>query len=388
MKSCIRIPRILIPARPERHWSVVACDQFTSDRAYWERVKREVGARPSTMHFILPEAYLGEEDEERIREIHVNMHLAMTDEWMVKLDRGLVLTERSTSTGIRRGILACIDLEEYTFEKGVVSTIRSSEEVVKERLPARVALRRGALLEFPHAILFYKDKKDALMRWILSEEMECLYDYDLLEGGGRLKGYFIPEEGAVSVVRDLYSRGTPCFAVADGNHSVAAAKAYWEEVKSGLSEREQKSHPARFMLVEFVNIYDSSVCFYPIHRLVKEVDAEAFISYFCKHVKCKREGNVLIPALAGGAPAVSKTDELIEEYLRANTGKVDYIHGDEELFSFAKEENSVGIMLAPMEKEDFFAQLKKGNNLPKKTFSLGEGREKRYYTEGREIRYD
>lgn len=388
MKSCIRIPRILLPEEGFEKWAVIACDQFTSDRAYWERVKDGVGAEPSTLSFILPEAYLGENDEERISEIHENMYRALEEEWVSKLNRGLVLTERKLSTGIRRGIVAAIDLEAYTCNRGESSLIRSSEEVVPSRLPARVAVRRGAPLEFPHALLFYKDKKNRAVKKLLNEDLEALYDFKLMEGGGRLKGYFVPEYLAQDIIQDLYSRGEPCFAVADGNHSVAAAKAYWEEIKPTLGALEQANHPARFTLVELVNLYDEAVEFLPIHRLVKETDTEAFCDYFANRVKCRREGNVLIPLRSGSAEAVELTDSVIEEYVRINGGKIDYIHGDKELKEFARGEECAGVLLKPIEKDGFFERLAGGGNFPKKTFSVGEGVEKRYYMEGREISYD
>lgn len=388
MRYCIVIPRILIPDGGFEKWAVIACDQFTSDRAYWERVKREVGSEPSTFNFILPEAYLGENDEERIREIHENMYSALEGGALVKLNRGFVLTERTTKTGTRRGIVAAIDLEAYTSAAGEVSPVRSSEAVVPSRLPARVAVRRGAPLEFPHALLFYKDKKDKIMRGLLKEDYEQLYDFDLMEGGGHLTGYFVPEYDAEAVLRSMHQKHDPSFAVADGNHSVAAAKAYWEEVKQTLTEEERCYHPARFTLVEFVNLYDEAIVFHPIHRLVKEVDAEAFCDYFTKSVKCRRAGNVLYPALPANAESVEKTDRLAEAFVRANGGKIDYIHGDENLAALAKEEDSVGISLKPIEKDGFFERLKGGGNFPKKTFSVGEDTEKRYYVEGREISYD
>ena len=388
MKSCIRIPRILLPRKGYRKWSVIACDQFTSDRAYWERVARNTGGAPSSLRFILPEVYLGEEDEERIRDIHASMYTALEDEWMYKLDRGFVLTERTTTSGTRRGIVACIDLEAYTCGAGESSPIRSSEEVVKDRLPPRVALRRGAVLEFPHAIVFYRDKKDRAMHFLEEEELERLYDFDLMEGGGHLTGYFIPEDIAAEIIPDLQGKGEPSFAVADGNHSVAAAKAYWEEIKADMPERESRSHPARFMLVELVNIYDKAVIFHPIHRLVKEVDSAAFCDWFMKEIPCRREGNLLFPALPASPETVERVDGAIEAFMRANTGKVDYIHGDKEIAEFSRADNCAGIALEVIDKDEFFAYLKGGKNLPKKTFSIGEGAEKRYYTEGREISDD
>lgn len=388
MKSCIKIPRILLPRKGYRKWSVIACDQFTSDRAYWERVARYTGGAPSSLRFILPEVYLGEEDEERIKDIHESMYTALEDGWLYKLDRGFVLTERTTQSGTRRGIVACIDLEAYTCGAGESSPVRSSEEVVKERLPARVALRRGAVLEFPHALVFYRDKKYKVMRSLEEEDLEKLYDFDLMEEGGHLTGYFIPEYIASDIIPDLTARGEPSFAVADGNHSVAAAKAYWDEIKAELPERERKNHPARFMLVELVNIYDKAVVFHPIHRLIKSVDCDAFCEYFSGQVSCVRKGNLLYPDLPASSESVAKTDAVIEGFVRANTGKIDYIHGEKELAALSREGNSVGIVLKAIEKDDFFDSLKGGKNLPKKTFSIGEGKEKRYYTEGREISYD
>ena len=388
MKNCIRIPRILLPENGFETWSVIACDQFTSDRAYWERVKHSVGDKPSTLNFILPEVYLGEEDEIRIKEIHENMYRALEEEQLTKLNRGFVLCERETKSGTRRGIVAAIDLEAYTCNRGEVSPVRSSEEVVASRLPARVRVRRGAPLEFPHAMIFYQDKKNRVIRRLLGEDLEKLYECKLMEGGGKLRGFFVPEYLAQDVVEDLYAKNEPYFAVADGNHSVAAAKAYWEEIKGGLTADELANHPARFTLVELVNLFDDAVEFHPIHRLVKGIEREAFCDFFSKRIKCKRKGNVLYPSLPPRAQTVETVDEAIEEFVRVNGGTIDYIHGEKELVSFASEEDAAGVALSPIEKDGFFDRLKDGGNFPKKTFSVGEGTEKRYYMEGREISYD
>lgn len=193
MKYCLRVPRILLPESGFEKWSVIACDQFTSDPSYWERVRKTVGNAPSSLNMILPEIYLGEDDEERIAEIHENMYAALENGYISKLNRGCVLCERTTASGVRRGIVAAIDLEAYTTERGETSPIRSSEAVVPSRLPARVAVRKGAPLEFPHAMIFYRDKKDKIMRMLAEEDLEVLYDFELMEGGGRLKGSFVPE---------------------------------------------------------------------------------------------------------------------------------------------------------------------------------------------------
>ncbi len=389
MKYALKTPRLIVPSDDFRRWSVIACDQFTSDRAYWKRVEETVGTCSSTLRFILPECFLEDDDrEERIQKIHEEMYCALERGACYKLPRGCMLVERYTSTGIRRGILAAIDLEEYTYRVGDESLVRSSEAVVPDRLPPRVEVRRGSLLEFPHALVFFKDKKNKIIPSLLEEELEQVYDFELMEGGGRVRGRFVPEEIAEDVLQELYSRGDPCFAVADGNHSVAAAKAYWEELKPELSESERRMHPARFTLVELINVYDPAVRFYPIHRLVKAIDKEALCDFIMRSIPCKRKGDVLYPEIRSAAEVVEKTDELIEKFIRVNTGRIDYIHGDTELLEFAKEENSVGIYMPTLEKDDFFPALKGGKNFPKKTFSIGEANEKRYYLEGKEISYD
>ncbi len=388
MKNCLRLPRVLIPREGFETWAVIACDQFTSDRDYWKRVERCVGDAPSTLHFILPEVYLGEDDEARIAAIRESMYAALESDALSKLTRGAVFTERTTRTGTRRGIVSCIDLECYSAEEGVSAPIRASEEVVAERLAIRIAERKNAPLEFPHAILFYHDKKDRTVRGLLREELEQLYDFDLMEGGGHLTGWFIPMDIAEVVLQMLHAKGDPVFAVADGNHSVAAAKAHWEQLKPALKREELAHHPARFMLVELVNLYDPAVVFYPIHRLVHDVETEAFCDFFMRSVRCRREGNVLVPALPAGAEGVRRTDELCERFVRESGGAIDYVHGDRALSQLAMQEGCVGIKLAAMDKNDFFPALKGGALLPKKTFSLGGAKEKRYYMEGREISYD
>ena len=216
MKNCLRIPRMLLPREGFDKWAVIACDQFTQDRAYWERVARTVADAPSTLRFILPEVYLGEEDEEaRISAVRKCMYDALESDVLTKLTRGLVFCERTTRTGVRRGILCCIDLEEFSSEEGVPALIRSSEEVLPARLAPRLAERENVPLEFPHAILFYRDKKDRAVKILLREELEQLYDFDLMEGGGHLTGWFVPEDLAAETAQLLHAKGEPVFAVAD-----------------------------------------------------------------------------------------------------------------------------------------------------------------------------
>ncbi len=386
MKNCLMIPRVLIPREGFEKWAVIACDQFTSDRDYWKRVERAVGNSPSALNYILPEAFLGENDEERIAAARERMYADLEDGVLEKLNRGFILTERTTPSGTRRGIVACIDLEEYSFERGEKTPIRSSEEVVKERLPARVALRRAVPLEFPHALVFYRDKKNKVGRYLANEDLEELYDFELMEGGGRLKGFYLPDDLSEDVSELMHTRGIS-FAVADGNHSVAAAKRFWEELKPTLSAEQLDFHPARFMLVELVNLYDESIVFRPIYRIVQNTDAEALMRLLQRELKGKWEGNIVHLAGKGPVP-VERCDALIERFVKEHGGTIDYIHGEEELFRLAAEAHTVGVMPRPLEKDDFFDYLDGGVNLPKKCFSIGEAREKRYYFEGREISYD
>ena len=388
MRNCLRIPRMLLSREGFETWAVIACDQFTADREYWKRVEESVGDAPSTLNFILPEAYLGEDDETRVKTICESMYAALESDALAKLNRGVIFTERTTRTGVRRGIMVCIDLEAFSCDPGVQASIRSSEAVIPGRLPQRVALRRGMPLEFPHAMIFYRDKKNRAVRSLLHEELECVYDFDLMAGGGHITGRFVPEDLAAEILPLLYGRGEPLFAVADGNHAVAAAKAYWEEVKPALRGEEARNHPARFMLAELINVYDPAVVLYPIHRLVREVDRAAFFDFFAREVPCERRENVLYVTLPAGAAAVAAADAAAERFVRANGGKIDYIHGEKELIRCAAAEDCAGIALRPIDKDDFFAGLKGGVNFPKKMFSVGEGKDKRYYLEGREISYD
>lgn len=387
MKSCLRIPRIILPREKFEKFAVIACDAHETDVAYWKRVEREAGAEPSALRFILPEVYAGEDDEDRIEEIREEMYEALESDVLEKLVRGFILTERETSAGTRRGIVAAIDLEQYSGKRGESAPIRPSQETFPARVAERLAVRRGAPLEFPHAVLLYRDKRGRVLRGLADEDLEKLYDFELMEGGGNLKGYFISELIARDLLHDLQAHGDPCFAVADGNHSVAAAKAYWEELKGELSADEARNHPARFMLAELVDLYDDAVRLCPVHRLVCGVDAAAFCDFFMRTAKCKRTGNVLVPAFSG-AEAAARTDELIEKYLRLDAGRVQYVSDGRALAELTRGEDCAGVLLKAPEKDELFSRLKGGGVFPAKTFSLGEEGDRRYYLEGREISYD
>lgn len=387
MNSNLIIPRVLIPTEDFEKWAVIACDRFASDRAYWDRVEEEVGDTPSSLRVILPEIFGGKDSAARLEEIRETTYQYLESGALEKLNRGFIMTERTTMSGVRRGIVAAIDLEEVSAKQGERASVRTSEEVAPEQLSAYLALRRASVLEFPHALLFYRDKKKKIAKKLEKEDLEELYNFDLMEGGGRLAGYFIPLDLSILLAEELETRATPALAVADGNPSVAAAKAYWEELKVTLKGAERSRHPARYMLAELINLYDDAVDLYPIHRIVRGTDREALAQLLQKSVKCKRVGNVL-HITAKGLEAIAKCDRILADFIKRRGGEIGYVRTEEELGRAAAGADCLGVMLRPIEKDDFFDYLEDGSNLPANTFSIGDAREARYYFEGREISYD
>lgn len=389
--NTIRIPEILLPKDADMSaWAVNACDQFTSDKHYWERAKSITAGKRTTLDLIFPEIYLKDDPEARIAAINRKM-LEYVSDGVFKSFKGLVFVERTTASGTRRGIVLSIDLEDYSFKEGAKTPVRSTEATILERIPPRVKIREGAPLELPHAMLLYSDDKNAVIN--CAQKGEMLYDFDLMLGGGHVKGYKI--ENADEVVSALYSVAKELggekllFAVGDGNHSLATAKTCWEKVKATLTEEQQKTHPARFALAEAVNVFDGALNFEPIHRLIKCDDPQKFI----KGLKtCGKNsaytvlnGKKEIIPFCGDIPeGIRALDKYIAEYIAENGGEVDYIHGEKEICAFTKD-GGAGVILPSIKKSEFFELIMKGV-LPRKTFSMGEGEEKRYYIEAKLIK--
>ena len=382
MKNCIRIPRVFLPRNNFETWAVTACDRHPYDRLYWERVAQEKGDAPSALFCIFPDAFRGEEQEARLEELRESMYMYLENGVLERLNRGMVLVERTTSKGVRRGLLANIDLEEYSPESEKGAIVRASTETLPSIVETRLQVRQKSVLEFPHAVLLYRDKKDKVLRG-LYDDLEQLYDIELPEGGS-VKAYFIPEEEAEFTAHDLIAKADPCFVVADGNHSLAAAKAHWDELKSTLLPAEMRNHPARFMLVEFVNAQDPAVAFEPVHRVVRDIEPEAFCDYFCRKVKSKREKNILYPILSG-ADSYASVDKTIGEFIRQNYGRVEYRSDRPSLLG---QDDCVVVALPAVETEELYAAVKGGKRFPAKTFCLGAETDARYSIEGREISYD
>ncbi|MBR2831938.1 MAG: DUF1015 domain-containing protein [Oscillospiraceae bacterium] len=393
---------ILIPASADMtKWSVVACDQFSSDRDYWERVKRFVGDAPSTLKLIVPEAYLSDGDtEERAAGIAREMDSYLDSGVFRTLRSSYVYVERTVESGeVRRGVVGVLDLEKYDYAPGSRTAIRASEGTIVSRLPARIKVRRGAKLELPHIMALINDRDCTVIEPLERADLPLLYDFDLMEGGGHICGYQVTGEAAAEVTAALAALAASSdvqVIMGDGNHSLAAAKGYWDEIKGNIPADERETHPARFALVELNNVYDPAIAFEAIHRAVFGVDADTFAAAFelslasaggAWPVRCRTaEKDVAITVDAdtiGGL--IGKVQDFIDDYLAKNGGEVDYIHGEAEVLALGRREGAAGIVLPAMGKGDFFATVESGGAFPRKSFSIGHAREKRYYLECRKI---
>ena len=405
-KTGIFPAEILIPKNVDMtKWSCVACDQFTSEKAYWDTLKNFVGEEKSTLNLTLPEIYLSDNADERIRKINENIKRYLAGGVFKTLPKGYVLTVRSTPFVKRRiGLIASVDLDAYDYKKGVKPLVRATEGTIEERIPPRLKIRENAEIELPHIMILFDDEKREITERLYEKRAEFtkLYDFDLNMGGGHIEGYFIPESEKVTEKfsallnseRLISKYGTDdkfAFAVGDGNHSLATAKAHWEKIKKNLNETECKTHPARYALAEFVNIYDEGIYFEPIFRFVKGVKRATFIKALKEKVAghhCVADGEK-VTSVAGDEAlpkVISDIDGFIKEYIAENGGSVDYVHGEENLTELLKTDKSaVGVMPDALDKSDLFKYVSLSGALPRKTFSMGEGVEKRYYLEAKKI---
>ena len=395
----VKSAEILIPKKniDLNKWSVVACDQHTSNTAYWEDLKKYVGDEPSTLNLILPECYLGTDKEEAIAaNISETMGEYLRGD-VFETFSGIVYVKRRLKNGkVRKGLVFAADLEDYSFVRGDNALIRASEKTVLERIPPRLKVRERCALELPHVMLLYDDKENSVLSSIDETKLKKLYDFSLNCDGGNIKGYLIENcEGVAEKFSELSEKsgGDMLFAVGDGNHSLATAKQAWENEK----KKQKPDELARYALVEAVNIYDAALEFEPTHRAVFGVDAEKFISSFkeekfdCEkadYVLVSGDMSELIELPESAVLGVAATDGFISKYIAENGGTVDYIHGEEELKELCRKPRSVGIMLKSMEKSELFPYIEACGSLPKKTFSMGEAYDKRYYLEARRIKND
>lgn len=386
--NTIKIPDILLPSDgiDMTAWAVNACDQYTSDNAYWQEVEKITSGKPSTINLIYPEIYLNDRPEKRIARINETMREYLSGGIFKKVAGGFILVERTTPSGTRTGVVLAIDLEDYSFAVGAKTPVRSTEDTILERIPPRVKIRENAPLELPHVMLLYNDKDNAVLSTV--KRGKVLYDFDLSCGGGHVRGTFI--ENSEEVKNAFYKTADSLlFAVGDGNHSLATAKKCWENLKPTLTEKERESHPARFALAEAVNVFDTALNFEPIHRFVKTENQDAFLNFLQTSGSGKayivvKGAKSQIPFNADTPAGIRELDANISAFISKFGGEVDYIHGEDDLIKLT-ESGGVGILLPAIEKNDFFRLIERGGNLPRKTFSMGEGYEKRYYIEAKEI---
>ena len=393
-----------LPRRGEdmEKWAMVACDQYTAQKDKWEQADERVGGAPSALRLIIPEAYL-DESGVRVPKVQSAMEAYLNEGILTEAVRGMVLLERTTQSGSRLGLVMTVDLEAYDFAAGAKSLIRPTEGTIVARIPPRQKVRRGAKLELSHILLLCDDPARTVIEpvYAVRESLRPLYDTPLLLNGGRARGWAVEDENILAQIADALralQAGLPeggiLLAVGDGNHSLATAKAHWEEVKKSLSEAEQADHPARFAMVELNNIYDDALIFEPIHRVIFDTDGDAVLNMLkdAELVEDETKPDLTLVTKQGERsfrithPLHSLPVGTVQTLLDRQPGlNLDYVHGDTAVREIVEKENAVGILLPPMDKALLFPAVAKNGPLPRKTFSMGEANEKRYYMEARKI---
>jgi hypothetical protein len=414
---CFKSADILLPdfkSVDAKKWAVVACDQFTSEPHYWEAADKEVGDAPSTLRMILPEVYLSQ-TEERIPVINSTMEKYFS-ELLISHPDSMIYVERTQSDStVRRGIVMAIDLEAYDFTKGASSLIRATEATVIERIPPRVAIRKDAPIELPHVMLLIDDPDKTVIEPLCAESCpDIAYDTELMLNGGSIVGRFLSESAKSAVSSALDALITPeamekrygdaslsplLFAVGDGNHSLATAKTIYENLKASIGE-EALTHPARFALIEVVNIHDEAMKFEPIYRVAFGVDPDDIINELNKYLNalsgdaqsqnidyiCSDKCGTLTAEHPIKQLTVGTLQDFLDAYIASHEGaSVDYIHGEGSVKSLVSE-SSVGFLFSGMSKSELFKTVIYDGALPRKTFSMGHAEDKRYYLECRKIK--
>ncbi|MGN0648851.1 MAG: DUF1015 domain-containing protein [Oscillospiraceae bacterium] len=408
---------ILLPklnAEGMTKWSVVACDQYTGEPAYWREVSQIVGEAPSALNLILPEVYLDEPDaDSRIAAINACMNKYLADGVFAQYPNALILTRRTQADGrVRTGIVGAVDLEQYDYNKGSKSPVRATEATVASRIPPRVRIRRDAPLELPHIMILIDDVLKSVIEPIEARraELERLYDFDLMQNGGHLEGYLLDDSAKTAVFAALEAladkerfneRYGLCgedvllYAMGDGNHSLATAKECYEQKKR---EGSPDAETARYALAEIVNLHSPALEFEAIHRVILDVDTDKLMREMTEALGLSEgsEGQSFTVILNGTQTAysvakptsnltVGSLQGFLDKYLAENAGKIDYIHGEDVVRELCGADNSIGFLLPSMTKAELFPTVIKDGALPRKTFSMGHAHDKRFYCEARRI---
>ena len=418
MKIPFKRGNILLPKNTDMtKWSVVACDQYTSEPEYWNSVREIVGSNPSTLNLTLPEIYLEESDvEERIKKINQNMEELVNMDFFNEYSDSMIYLERTQEDGkVREGLMGIVDLEDYSYEKGSQTLIRATEKTVIERIPPRVKVRENALLELPHIMILIDDEKKNIIESLKNKvtESDIVYDFDLMKNGGHIKGYLLNNETMDEVDERLKcladkdyfenkygvkDKGILLFAMGDGNHSLATAKACYENLKKEIGEKALSSK-SRYALVELVNLHSDALEFEAINRVIFNTDKDKLLNSLKEYYTINKEGNgqefrVVTDSIdeawyienPKSNIAVGSIQMFLDDYLKDNVGKIDYIHGEDVTKSLASKDNNVGFIFDAMAKEDLFKTVILDGALPRKTFSVGHANDKRYYLEARKIK--
>jgi hypothetical protein len=429
----IQIPQVYLPKAGTdlNKWAVIACDQFTSEPEYWHDVEKIIGDAPSTLNLTFPEVHLEKPgEEERIQSIQATMQKYM-DEGILQPRDGLVYVERTVGGKTRKGVILCLDLERYDYNKGSSSLIRATEGTIVDRLPPRIKIRQGAAMELPHILVLIDDPQHTVIEPLSAAKakLEKLYDFDLMLDSGHLSGYAVSGDYETQIVEALRGLAQPetfaakygigkdepvlLFAMGDGNHSLATAKAIWEKNKAQVG----MDHPSHYALVEIENVHDEGLEFEPIHRVLFGLKKDLFaelkktfgdnLTYaeapsaeaMIKRVNATQGAKQAIGLVGGGKDftvveisnpssnlAVGTIQAFLDTFLKeGGAEKIDYVHGEDVVTRLGWQAGNAGIYLAGMNKSDLFKTVILDGALPRKTFSMGEAREKRFYMEARKI---
>lgn len=410
----ILLPRL--DAEGMKKWSVVACDQYTSEPEYWKETAQIAGNSPSTLNLIFPEVYLEDSGaDERIAAINRTMQQYLDEGLFKEFPHSLVLTRRTQADGkVRTGLVGAIDLEQYDYNKGSTSQVRATEATVPSRIPPRVRIRRDAALELPHIMILIDDVKRTVIEPLEQKRsaLTKLYDFDLMQNGGHLEGWLVDGENAKEVFAaldrladkdefnaryGLSGQDVLLYAMGDGNHSLATAKECYEQKKR---EGAPEAALARYALAEVVNLHSEALEFEAIHRVVTQADANKMMSDMTEQLglTAPADGMQTFTVLLNGERkaysiakptanlTVGSLQNFLDRWLAENAGKIDYIHGEDVVESLSAAKGSIGFLLPAMTKEELFPTVIKDGALPRKTFSMGHAHDKRFYCEARKIK--
>jgi hypothetical protein len=439
-KLALQVPTVLLPKAgiDLNRWAVIACDQYTSEPEYWQAVDQLIADKPSTLRLVFPEVYLEDEDgDARIAAINASMDQYLAEGVLVEQEKGFILLDRKTShVESRKGLIVALDLEAYDYRPGSKTLIRATEGTIVDRLPPRIKVRENAAVELPHIMVLIDDPEQTVIEPLFEADLEQAYDFELMQNSGHLRGWKVNQQYLLEQVgnalealaeKERFQKRygvdddeVMLYAMGDGNHSFATAKAIWEQLKTDASDpAEVMDHPARYALIELVNVHDPGLEFEAIHRVVFDVDADDLIAqaedYYrqadtpCRIVwhddlasanaAAEQSGNAhAIPFVAAGrfglleiadpklTLEVGTLQNFLDDYLEKHaSARIDYIHGDDAVSRFGSQAGNVGFYLPSISKHDLFRTIVRDGALPRKTFSMGEADEKRFYLEARRI---